>query len=522
MKVKMNLQDVATQLMSLNVLNKVPNNFLILKKNHESVDVVLDINKKVVKTINNCFGSLFNYRDEYRGIYHEATEELEVFTHAALHQHTEYSILDGANRIKALAKKNEYSAAITDHGVMYGVIDFDKAMHSQHKHAIIGIEFYHEGFRGDNKAKHHLVALVKDKVGYKNAVKLCTEAQQNYGGKTPPRPLVTLDNLVKYKEGLVILSACLAGAVPQAILSGDETLVKEVMEFYIDTFGDDFYLEIQRHGSDDRIQVEADKVNQEYGLAYTVEDYKQQFIDLGKKEFKRAYSKTLMEEVQIKVQEDLVNARLIELSKEYGVKLVATTDAHYLNAEDDEMHDALLCNQVKDVLTNPNRWQFAGGGYFVHTQSEMEQLFHDMPEALINTLEVADKCKYEVEFGNYKLPEFEVPEGYTQVSYLSKLAWDGFAERFGGTDNEMNQAYIDQLEFELETIKKTGYAGYFLIVWDYVRWAKEQGIAVGPGRGSGAGSLVLYCLHITEALDPIKNGLLFERFLNPDRISMPK
>ena len=522
MKVKFDLQSVTAQLQSLNALNKNPNNFLILRKNQGMIDVVLDINQAVAAQIDNRFGNLFDYRDEYMGVYHAETKELEVFTHAALHQHTEYSILDGANRIKDLAKKNEYAGAITDHGVMYGVIDFYKKMHDLHKHPLIGFEAYCEGFRSDEKAKNHLVILCKNEIGYKNAVKLCTEAQKNYGGRVPQRPLVTLDNLKKYSEGLVVLSACLAGAMPQAILSGDESLIQEVVEFFLTIFGEDFYLEIQRHGTDERIQAEADLVNQEYGLAYTVEDYKQQFILLGKKEFRKAYSKRLMEEVQIKVQEDAVNARLVQLSKDYGIKLVATTDAHYLNAEDDVMHDALLCNQVKDVLTNPNRWQFAGGGYYVHTQSEMEQLFHDMPEALINTLEVADKCQYDVEFGNYKLPEFDVPVGFTQIGYLNKIVWEGFEERFGGTENEHNQAYIKQLEFELETIKNTGYAGYFLIVWDYVRWAKEHGIAVGPGRGSGAGSLVLYCLHITEALDPIKNGLLFERFLNPDRISMPE
>ena len=512
MKVKVDLQSVSAQLKTLNALNKNPNNFLIIRKGSGNVvDIVMDINKQVAAQIPNPFGSLFHFRDSYYGVYHEDTGMLEAFTHAALHQHTEYSILDGANRVKSLAKKVEHDGAITDHGVMYGSIDFFKKMHDLYKHPIIGFEAYHEGFRSDTSAKHHAPILCKNAIGYRNAVKLCTEAQKNYGGKNPVRPLVTLENFKKYREGLVVLSGCIAGAVRQAILSGDDSLVKEVMEFFIDTFGEDFYLEIQRHGSDERIQVEADKVNQEYGLAYTVQDYKNQFEALGKKEFRRAYSKKLMEEVQIKVQEDIVNAHLVKLSKQYGVKLVATTDAHYLDATDFEVHDALLCNQVKDVLTNPNRWQFAGGNYHVMTQDEMEQLFYDMPEAVINTLEVADKCQYEVEFGNYKLPKFDIPEGFTQDGYLTKLAWEGFAERFAGTEHENDQTYISQLEFELETIKKTGYAGYFLIVWDYIRWAKEQGIAVGPGRGSGAGSLVLYCLHITEALDPLKFGLLFER-----------
>lgn len=512
MQVKVSLQDIPAQLKRLNALNKIPNNFLIIRKGKsDSVDIVLDINKQVAAQIRNPFGHLFAFRDSYYGVYHEDSGMLEVFTHAALHQHTEYSILDGANTVKALAKKMAHDGAITDHGVMYGVIDFYKKMHDQHKHPITGFEAYHEGFRGDFKAKHHAPILCKNAIGYRNAVKLCTEAQKNYGGKNPARPLVTLENFKKYHEGLVVLSGCMAGAIPQAILAEDEELLAEVMKFFIDTFGEDFYLEIQRHGSDARIQAEADKVNMEYGLDYSVQDYKNQFESLGKKDFRRAYSKKLMEEVQIKVQEDKVNARLVSLSKQYGVKLVATTDAHYLNAEDAYVHDALLCNQVKDVLTNPNRWQFPGENYHVMTQDEMEKLFFDMPEAVVNTLEVADKCKYDVEFGNYKLPEFDIPAGFSQDGYLSKLAWEGFEERFSGTEHEYDKTYINQLQFELETIKKTGYAGYFLIVWDYVRWAKEQGIAVGPGRGSGAGSLVLYCLHITEALDPLKFGLLFER-----------
>ena len=510
MKVKACLQNVADQLKGLNTLNKNPNNFLHFKKNGDLIDVILDINGVKVAQVKNVFGSLFSYRDEYMGVYHENSGELEIFTSAALHQHTEYSILDGANRVKALAKKNEYAGAITDHGVMYGVIDFFKKMTELHKHPIIGFEAYCESLDGSG-AKEHLIILCKNQKGYENAVKLCTEAQQNYGGKFPQRPLVTYANLQKYSEGLVVLSACLAGAIPQAIIKEDDTNLEKALDFFMDTFGEDFYLEIQRHASLVKMQEEADKVNQELGLAYTVEEYKEQFMQMGKKAFKASYSKKLMEEVQLAVQEEAVNARIVKIAKQYAIKLVATTDAHYLNPDDEEMHEALLCNQVKQTMNNPERWQFAGNGYHVHTQSELETLFQDMPEAVINTLEVADKCKFKFVFGQYKLPKFEVPEGFDQIEYLRKLAWDGFHERFDGTGNENNAEYIKQLEFELETIKNTGYAGYFLIVWDYVRWAKEHGIAVGPGRGSGAGSLVLYCLHITEALDPLKFGLLFER-----------
>lgn len=508
MKTKICLQSVPARLSELNALNKVPNNFLKLRKNGDMIDVILDINDEVVANIPDTFGSLFGYRNQYMGVYDG--NELEIFTSVPLHQHSEYSVLDGANRIKPMAKKMPYAGAITDHGVMYGILAYYNAMHDLHKHPIIGFEAYCESL-DDSGSKEHLVILCKNQTGYENAVKLCTLANQNIGGQFPPRPLVTYENLRKYSEGLVVLSACLGGAIPQAIIKNDDANLRKALEFFKEVFGDDFYLELQRHTSLTKMREAADVINQEFGYSYTLDDYKDMFRYMGEVAFKVQFSKKLMEEIRLAIEEELVNNRLIELAKEYGIKLVATTDAHYLNPEDEEMHEVLLCNQIKRTLSDPDRWQFAGTGYHVHTVSEMEMLFSDMPETLINTLEVADKCQYKVIYGEYKMPEFPVPDGYDEDSYLVKLAWEGFKERFSGTEHEFDPVYRNQLEFELETIKNMKFPGYFLIVWDYVRWAKEHNIPVGPGRGSGAGSIVLYCLHITEALDPIENGLLFER-----------
>ena len=272
------------------------------------------------------------------------------------------------------------------------------------------------------------------------------------------------------------------------------------------------------------IKQEIAEIEDEFGVklseAVIMSDFNKYYPN-DKKMFIKKYSNRLYENIKLSVEEDVVNDELKELSKKYGIKMVATNDAHYLNPDDAFMHEALLCNQRSTTLTDKNHWVFPGTGYHVHTTDEMERLFHDEPELLINTLEIADKCKFDFTFGEYKLPKFPIPEGYTDKEYLRKLVLDGFKERFQGTPELTNQEYLDRVEFELETIFKMGYQGYFFIVWDYIRWAKEQGIYVGPGRGSGAGSIVLYCLHITENLDPLKFDLLFERFLNPDRISMP-
>jgi len=505
---------IKAKLDEANKNKKVYNDLLkIEKKDNDKLSLSILMTGEVVGEVENTFSKLFTYRNHFEGRINFENEELEIFTSVPLHTHTEYSILDGANKISDLVKKYNYSGAITDHGAMYGVVDFYKKMSAAGKKAIIGFEAYTVSRLGEEN-KHHLIVLAKNDVGLKNCMKLCSIGQKNPGGKGVPRPLISYEDLTEYKEGLVILSGCIAGEIPTLISEGKDEEVENVIKFYKETFGEDYYFEIQRHASKDDIE----KALSETSNHTTVDKVIDEFKIMDKKEFIDKYGKHVHRNVELFVAEELVNPRMIELGRKFGVKVVATTDAHYLNEEDSYMHEALLCNQTKTVMSNNDRFRFGGHGYHVHSCEEMETLFYDMPEVLINTLEIQDKCNVTIEFGNYKLPKFEIPDGYTEDTYLKKLAWEGFEERFGKNPEEK---YVERMEFELEVIKNMGYQGYFLIVWDYVKYAKDNGIAVGPGRGSGAGSIVLYCLHITEQLDPMKYDLLFERFLNPDRISMP-
>ena len=530
-EINIDFDSVKSKLDNLNELRKDANEFFELRKIGEDVSLSILETGEEVAMFDDTFGRIFDYRDHYKCRINFDTHELEVFTSTALHTHSEYSILDGANRLKDLANKYPYSGAITDHGVMYGFIDFYKKMTALHKKPIIGFEAYTRSIDGE-ETKNHLIVLAKDDIGMKNIMKLCTAGCMHPSTGKVPRPLVSYEEIEKYHEGLVILSACIAGEVPRLIMKNDEQTLERVIDFYKTTFGDDYYFEIQRHTSEKTVK----DAMAEMHVKETFKEVMALFHSLTKEEFVNKFGKHVYRNVELFVHEPMVNKRLVELSKKYGIKLVATTDAHYLNAEDVEMHEALLCNQTKTTLSNPDRFRFAGTGYHVHTVEEMEELFSDMPEVLTNTLEIEDKCNVEIEFGNYKMPRFEVPNGYTDEEYLEKLVWDGFNERYGenldefkktlkpgeiGKAKELYKERKDRVRFELDTIFKMKYQGYFFIVWEYVHYAKSHGITMGPGRGSGAGSIVLYCLHITEQLDPIKYDLLFERFLNPDRVSMP-
>ena len=394
------------------------------------------------------------------------------FTH--LHVHTEYSLLDGSNKIKEyvarVKKLGMDSAAITDHGVMYGVIDFYKEAKAQGIKPILGCEVYvAPGSRFDKEAGnnedryYHLVLLAENNEGYQNLMKIVSIG---FIDGFYYKPRVDIETLETYHEGIIALSACLAGEIPRYIMRGMyEEACKSALR-YQNIFGkDNFFLELQDHGMPEQKQV---------------------------------------------------NQSLLRMSREMGIELVATNDVHYTYAEDVKPHDILLCLQTGKRLSDEDRMRYEGGQYFVKSPEEMATLFPYAPEALENTYKIAQRCNVEIEFGVTKLPKYDVPEGYTSWEYLNKLCWDGFAERYPNDTGKLK----DQLTYELSIIQKMGYVDYFLIVWDFIKYSRDHGIAVGPGRGSAAGSLVSYTLGITN-IDPAKYQLLFERFLNPERVSMP-
>lgn len=391
---------------------------------------------------------------------------VSVVRFADLHRHSGYSLLDGASKLEEIVERTDYVGALTDHGNMFGFFKYYKAMKKAGKQPIIGFEAYAETIDG-RKDSDHLLLLAKNNAGYKNLIKLTSKAYGNFYRK----PHVSYDMLVEHKEGLIVTSACIGGEIPQTILNGSYEKAKEVALWFKSEFGDDFYLEIQQHnmGSD----------------------------------------------------EDVVNAGLIKLSAETGIKLVATTDSHYTLASDKETHDILLCLQTGKNLSDENRMRFRGNGYHIHTVEEMEDKFKFLPEALDSTIEIAEKCsELEIELGKLYLPEFEVPEGSNTHDHFSKEVWDGFHLRFDGTPMVTDPVYLERLDYEIKIIAQMGYEAYFLIVADFINYAKSNGIMVGPGRGSAVGSLVSYSMGIVD-LDPIPYGLLFERFLNPERVSMP-
>ncbi len=393
---------------------------------------------------------------------------------AHLHVHTEFSLLDGSNKIKEYVKYVKElgmdSAAITDHGVMYGAVDFYKAAKEARINPIIGCEVYvapHSRFdrelTGGEDRYYHLVLLAENNVGYANLTKIVSKGfTEGYYY----RPRVDMELLEEYHEGLIALSACLAGEVPRYIQKGLIDEAKKVALRYQEIFGkDNYFLELQDHG--------------------------------------------------IPTQQT-VNSALLRMSKELDIPLVATNDVHYTYAEDAQPHDLLLCLQTGKKLADEDRMRYEGGQYYVKSEEEMKGLFPYAWEAVENTQRIADRCHVEIEFGHYKVPHYEAPEGYDSWSYLNKLCQDGMRERYPEDDGTLQE----RLQYELDTIKSMGFVDYFLIVWDYINFCRENGIAVGPGRGSAAGSIVSYCLKITN-IDPIKYSLLFERFLNPERVSMP-
>ena len=393
---------------------------------------------------------------------------------AHLHVHTEFSLLDGSNKIKEYVSRVKElgmnSAAITDHGVMYGVIDFYREAKKQGINPILGCEVYvapnsrfDREITGGDDRYYHLVLLAENEEGYANLTKIVSKGfVEGYYYK----PRVDKELLRKYHKGIIALSACLAGEVARFLTKGLYEEAKKTALEYQEIFGEgNFFLELQDHGIP---------------------------------------------------EQGLVNQQLFKMSEETGIELVATNDIHYTYAEDAKPHDILLCIQTGKKLSDENRMRYDGGQYYVKSEEEMLRLFPYAKQAVENTQKIADRCHVEIEFGVTKLPKYDVPDGYTSWEYLQKLCYEGLEKRYGDPSEELK----NRLSYELETIHQMGYVDYFLIVWDFIKYAKDHGISVGPGRGSAAGSIVSYCLEITT-IDPIRYQLLFERFLNPERVSMP-
>ena len=420
--------------------------------------------------------SLFHYK-----ITTATGEKVMAFVH--LHTHTEYSLLDGSNKIKEYVKRVKElgmdSAAITDHGVMYGVIDFYRACKEADINPVLGCEVYvapnsrfDKELTGGEDRYYHLVLLAENNTGYANLMKIVSRGfTEGYYYK----PRVDMEVLNQFHEGIIALSACLAGEVQRYIVKGLVDEAKKVARKYEACFGKgNFFLEMQDHGIP---------------------------------------------------EQRTVNTVLLQMSKELDIPLVVTNDVHYTYADDVKPHDILLCLQTGKKLADEDRMRYEGGQYFVKSEEEMKGLFPYAWEAVENTQRIADRCHVEIEFGVTKLPKFEVPEGYTSWSYLNELCSKGLEERYHDADEESVKRQIgmtlrERLDYELGVIRNMGYVDYFLIVWDFINYARQNEIMVGPGRGSAAGSIVAYCLKITD-IDPIRYNLLFERFLNPERVSMP-
>ena len=390
-----------------------------------------------------------------------------------LHVHTEYSLLDGACRIDRVMDRvkeiGQTAIAITDHGVMYGCIDFYKAAKAAGIKPIIGCEVYvarrrmEDRVHGIDNDPYHMVLLCKDRQGYENLCYLVSEAfLHGFYGK----PRLDLELLEQHHEGLIALSACLGGGVPQHLLMEDYEGAREYALNLSRIMGEDnFYLELQDHGIEAQVAV---------------------------------------------------NQGILRLARETGLPLVVTNDAHYLRKEDSQMQDVLLCIQTGKTVDDESRMKFETQEFYLKSEEEMRQRFPNVDEAFENTVKIAERCNLDFTFHEYHLPSFPVPEGYTNEEYFRKLIMDGFAERYENPP----ESYVERLNYEIDVISRMGYVNYYLIVWDFIHYAKEQGIPVGPGRGSGAASIVAYCMHITE-IDPMKYALIFERFLNPERVSMP-
>ena len=393
---------------------------------------------------------------------------------AHLHVHTEYSLLDGACRIDRLIDRvkelGQSAVAITDHGVMYGVVDFYKKAKALGVKPIIGCEVYvaprsmeDRVYRLDS-SPHHLVLLCENQTGYQNLISLvsrgCIDGFYN-------RPRVDLGLLAKKSEGLIALSACLSGNIPRLLVKNDYEGARETARRYLEIFGkDNFFIELQNHGIPDQ---------------------------------------------------ERILPQLIRLSKELGVGLVATNDAHYIKKEDSRMQRVLTCIQLNQTIDEGGEMEFPTQEFYIKSRGEMEQALPNLEDAMDNTVKIAERCNVEFEFGKLRLPVFHAPDGEDNTAYFRRKCWEGFETHYG---SQAPEEYKERLSYELGVIESMGYVDYYLIVYDFIAYAKSKGIPVGPGRGSGAGSLAAYCIGIT-GIDPMRFHLIFERFLNPERISMP-
>lgn len=402
--------------------------------------------------------------DHYKCIVNDE-DTVSVVRFADLHRHSDNSLRDGILKVPDMVKHTEYAGALTDHGNLYGFVEYYNAMKGAGKKPIIGMEAYQENLRGELSG-NHLILLAKNDVGYKNLIKLSSESFEHFYRK----PHITWEMLKQYHEGIICTTACLGGLIPKSFANGDRESAYYAAKQLLKIFGEDFYIEIQRH----------------------------------------------------EIREELaVNRELILIAKELGLKVVATTDAHYPTKEDAYPHEILLCIQTGKTLTDEGRMGYDGTGYWLMNSEEVEDLFSDMPEILDNTLDVADKCDVTLNLGDVNLPAYTIPKRFeTPMDYMEHLTMEGYDRHFKGTPLENDPIYRDRLKYELDMIRQMGFASYFIIVWDFINYCRTHNIYVGPGRGSAAGSLVAYCLGITD-LDPIKYKLLFERFLNPERVSWP-
>ncbi len=393
-----------------------------------------------------------------------------------LHVHSEYSLLDGAARLEKLVQKAKElrfpALALTDHGNLFGAVDFYTACEKAGVKPILGCELYvapgsrfeRSGQDGSYEGASHCTVLVRNKAGYANLMKLVSKA---YLEGFYYKPRVDRELLAQHAEGLLVLSGCLNSEVSRLLSAGDEAKARQTAGWYQEVFGKDYYfMEVQSHGLDEQVRVTEGTL----GIARAI-----------------------------------------------GAPVCGTNDSHYLEAEHARAHEALLCIQTGTTMADPNRWRFSSNEFYLKSADEMRAVFKDLPEAYRNTVAVAERCNVDLAFGQFHLPRYRVPDGYTLDSYLEHLASEGLAKRYGGSPAD---AVVERLRYELGVVSKMGFSGYFLVVWDFIAYARRQGIAVGPGRGSSAGSLVAYCLEITN-VDPIRYGLIFERFLNPERISMP-
>ena len=393
-------------------------------------------------------------------------DEGMVVRYADLHCHSDNSLGDGKSKVSEIIAAREWSGALTDHGNMYGFLEYYLGMKKAGKKPILGFEAYMVDMDGE-LTRNHLILLAENNQGLKNLYKLTSEAYDHFYRK----PHVTWEMLERYHDGVICLTACPSGLLSRTILNGGMELACKVMERFIGIFGkDNFFVELQRHHLPN---------------------------------------------------EELIHDKLVALAKKYEVKLVVTTDSHYPDPEDKQIHEILLCIERNQLIDDPNHATYDGDGYFLHTSEDMEELFPDHPEAMDNTLEIAERCNVDIKLKDVNLPQYEIPAGFkTPFDYLEHLIRDGYTKRFGGTEQEKDPVYMERLEYEINMIRQMKFEEYFIVVWDFINYCRKSGIYVGPGRGSAAGSLAAYCLWITN-VDPIKYKLFFERFLNPERVSYP-